>query len=102
MKHGLTDLERVRDAIARAYAANRARLSPFSPTMVWDGTRAARLGVTVMAKAITADVTITDDEVHVKGTVPIVFSHFEDRILTALVEHLEASLAAARDSRAAS
>lgn len=96
----MTDLERVRDAIDNAYAANRARLSTFSPTMVWNGARAARLAVTVMAKAITADVTITDDEVHVEGKVPFVFSHFEDRILTALVERLDASLAAARESRA--
>lgn len=98
----MTDLDRVRAAIDSAYAANRARLSPFSPTMVWNGARAAKLGVTVMAKAITADVTITDDEVHVEGNVPFIFSHFEDRILTALVEQLEAALGAARASRAAS
>lgn len=100
LKHGLTDQDLVRKAIDDTWAANLGKLEPFSPTITWKDSRTARLGVTVMAKALTADMTISDDEVRVEAKVPFIFSHFEDRILSTLVERLETSLAAARDKQA--
>lgn len=100
LKHGLTNLDLVRKAIDDTWASHRGKLEPYSPTMTWTDPRTARLGVTVMAKALTADMTISDDEVQVEAKVPFIFSHFEDRILSALVDRLETSLAAARGSQA--
>lgn len=102
LKHGLNDLDCVRDAITRAFQANVARLSGLSPTMVWKDAQAATLSVTVMMKPVTADLTITDQEVHLEGKVPFIFGHFEDKILSAVVEQLESSFAAARANQPSS
>jgi hypothetical protein len=100
IKHGLTDLGRVRAAIEDAVRANADRLSAYSPRLVWNGERSAALSVSVIAKAIRADFTITDDEVVLEGDIPFVFTHLEDRIMSRLAEQLEAAFARARDQRA--
>jgi len=96
LKHGMTDIDRVRAAIDGAYHANVDRLSPYSPSLVWTGARAARMSVTVMRKPITADFMITDDAILVEGKIPFIFSHFEDRIMNRLGEQLETWLAKER------
>jgi hypothetical protein len=100
LKHGMADIDRVRAAIDGAYKANVDRLSPYSPSLVWNGARAARMSVTVMRKTITADFTITDDAILVEGKVPFMFSHFEDRIMNRLGEQLETWLAKVRPEKA--
>jgi hypothetical protein len=95
-KHGMADLDRVKAAIEAAYKANASRLSPYSPRMVWKGARAATVSLTVMAKTITTDFTITDDDVLVEGKIPFLFSHLEGRIMNVLGEQLETCFAKAR------
>jgi hypothetical protein len=88
VKHGMSDVERVRAALDGAYKANALRLSAYSPKMVWNGARAATMTVTVMTRTITTDFTITDDEVLVEGKIPFAFRHLEGRIMTVLGEQL--------------
>jgi hypothetical protein len=100
VKHGMTDVDRVRAALDGAYKANAERLSPYSPRMVWNGARAATVSVTVMTKPIITDFTITDDEVLVEGKIPFIFSHFEGKIMKVLGEQLETWFAKARSGGA--
>jgi hypothetical protein len=99
IRHGLGDAASVRTSIDEALKANANRLSAYSPRMVWTNERAATLSVTVMAKTIRADLTITDDDVLVEGEIPFLFSHLEERIMGRLGEQLEASFAKARADR---
>jgi hypothetical protein len=99
IRHGLADAGRVRASIDQAVKANAARLAPYSPQMAWKDERAAALSVTVMAKTIRADFTITDDEVLLEGEIPFLFSHLEERIMGRLGEHLEEAFARARAER---
>ena len=96
IRHGLADVERVRTSIDEAINANADRLSAFSPRLVWNSDRAATLSGTVMGKAVRADFTITGEEVVLEGEIPLLFSHFEDRIMSGLGEQLEQALARAR------
>jgi hypothetical protein len=96
VKHGMADLNRVRAAIDRAYKANADRLSPYSPQMVWNTTRAATVTLRVMTTTLTTDFTITDDDVLVEGKIPFLLGHVEGRILQVLGEQLEIWLAKER------
>jgi hypothetical protein len=99
VKHGMTDIERVRAALDGAYTANALRLSAYSPKMVWNGARAATMSVTVMTRTITTDFTITDDDVLVEGKIPFAFRHLEGRIMTVLGEQLETWFAKTRGDK---
>jgi hypothetical protein len=100
IKHGMTDLDRVRAAMDGAYRANVDRLSALAPRMAWTADRAATMSITVMAKTIRADFTVTQNEVLIEGKVPFLFSHLEGRIMTALSEQLEVWLAKVRNGAA--
>jgi hypothetical protein len=96
VKHGVADVARVKAAIDGAYKANAGRLSALSPKIVWNGARAVSLSITVLAKPIVANFTITDDDVLVESKVPFLFSHLEGKIMNTLAEHLELWLGKAR------
>ena len=96
LKHGMTDIDRVRTALDAAYKANAARLLPYAPKMVWNGAREATVAVTVMSKSIVANFTITDEDVIVESKIPFVFSYFEEKIMKILSEALETSFAKVR------
>lgn len=84
-----------------AYLAHVDRLAPVSPKMVWTSPDTARMTATVMTRTITADFTITNEEVLVETKVPFLLSHLDGRIMQGLSEHLEASFSnASRKDRA--
>ena len=89
LKHGMADLGRVKTALDLVYKNNLDRLAPYSPTIVWKGAHEARVSLTIMAKTIIADFTITADHVLVESKVPFLFSHFEGKVMDAIGEHLE-------------
>ena len=96
LKHGMADLDRVKTALDLAYKANADRFSDCSPAIVWNGAREARVSLTIMAKSIIADFTITDDHVLVESKIPFLFSHFEGKFMDVIGEHVEMWLARIR------
>ena len=100
VKHGVADVDRVKGAIEGAYKAHAGRLSALAPKLAWANARAASISITVMAKPIVSNFTITDDDVVVETKVPFLFSHMEGKIMDTLCEHLELWLVKARAGEA--
>jgi hypothetical protein len=100
VKHGMTEVDKIRAALDRLYAANVDRFAPYSPRLVWNGDRSATVSLVVMTRTVIADFVITDDEILIDGKFPFVFGHLEGRILRSIGDHLEKSFAAARADRA--
>ena len=99
IRHDMTDLDRVKTAIDKAYDAYAERLADYSPSLRWNGDRAATVSFTVMNKTLDTDLTITDDELRLQGKVPLLFRPFEGKMTKALGEEVEKWLAKARAGR---
>lgn len=96
VKHGLPDRARVRTVVEKAYEAYTQRLANYDPTLTWEGDSAAKIGFSVMGKALVTDVTIDDDELSITGKIPFLFKPFEKKILDVVGGEVDKWLVKAR------
>ena len=96
IKHRMTDLDRVKAVVDKAYRTYVERLADYSPSLRWTDDRSATVSFTVMNTTLDATVTITDDELRVHGDVPFFFRPFEGQITKVLGEEIEKWLARTR------
>ena len=92
----MVDLDRVKNAIDKAYDAYAERLADYSPSLRWKSDRAATVRFTVMNKTLDTDLIITDDELRLQGKVPFLLRPFEGQITKVLSAEIEKWLAKAR------
>ncbi len=96
VKHGMSDLGRVRTVIEKAYESYRKRLEDHDPNLQWIDENQAKVTFTVMRKTLEARFRVDAEEVRVEGDVPFLFRPFQGKIEKVIGEEVEKWLAKAR------
>ncbi len=95
-KHGLADRSRARIVVEKAYEAYRVRLADHNPSLTWTSDTHAKLGFTVLAKSLSVEIRLTDEEVRVEGDMPLLFRPFQGKIQSVLGGEIEKWIAKAK------
>lgn len=89
VKHGMSDMDRVRTVIEKAYESYQQRLADYDPSLSWKNDREAIVSFTIMKKKLEALFQIDQEEVRVEGDVPFLFRPFEGKIKQVLGQEVE-------------
>lgn len=89
VKHGMSDMDRVRTVIEKAYESYQQRLADYDPSLSWKNDREAVVSFTIMKKKLEALFQIDQEEVRVEGDVPFLFRPFEGKIKQVLGQEVE-------------
>lgn len=95
-KHGMSDLDRVKTVIDKAYEAYQEKLASYEPNLTWRTDREATVDFTVMKKKIDANFTITEEEIRVDGNIPFIFRPFQGKIEAVVGAEIEKWIAKAK------
>ncbi len=91
--HEMSDLDRVKVVIEKAYDAYKMKLADYNPSLRWENDRRAKVEFTVMRKTIDANFAITDTEVRIEGSIPFLFRPFQGKIERVVGREVEKWLA---------
>ena len=97
VKHGISDLDRVKTVIEKAYDSYKERLSDYNPQLNWTGDRDATVSFEVMKKKLEANFKIQPDEVLIEGDIPFLFRPFEGKIKSVVGREVEKWVKKAED-----
>ena len=89
VKHGISDLSRVKTVIEKAYDSYKERLSDYNPTLSWIEEHKAKVSFEVMKKTIEASFQIQPEEVLIEGDIPFLFRPFEGKIKSVVGSEVE-------------
>lgn len=96
VKHGMSDLDRVRTVIEKAFESYQQRLADYDPNLDWRGDREAVVSFSVMKKKMEARFKLDEEQIRVEGDIPFLFRPFEGKIKKVLGEEVERWIAKAK------
>lgn len=91
--HDMSDLERIKVVIEKAYDAYKTKLADYNPSLTWENDRKAIVEFTIMRKKIDANFNITENEVRIEGNIPFLFKPFQGKIERVVGKEVERWLA---------
>jgi hypothetical protein len=89
VKHGISDLSRVKTVIEKAYDSYKERLSDYNPQLAWIEEHSAKVSFEIMKKKIEARFKIEPKEVLIEGDIPFLFKPFEGKIKSVVGNEVE-------------
>jgi hypothetical protein len=97
VRHGISDHEKVRSVIERAYEAYQARLADYHPRLRWVTDSEARVSFTALGRTLEPRFFIDDEFLRVEGDIPLLFRPFKSKIERVLGDEIDKWLKKVRE-----